>query len=386
VSAAWLTEMLAAVGTGGGEARARIREASTRQRELDREIEALEAELRKVMTNRRSTAHVLATVETDSPVDVPVNIQYAVDDAGWMWAYEARLDSTTRRLAIERKAIAGQATGEDWRNVRLVLSTARARHDVANSTIGSAFVDIARPLAQFATERPSADRSRAAVEEIVVTGSLIRARATAFLAEYDIPGRVTIAADGEPQLFAIDTREFDVALVTRAIMFADGVPRLEAVFTYEDEVPLQEGEVQLYRDGAYIGAWDAPTLRPGEDVRLPFGVDDRVRIAVHQEPEQSRERGMLNRQQIDEHRQRFEITSHHATPLTIELVDRVPVTRNAAIKVATLAGSTPPSDAKLEGMDGVYLWRLDGAPRETSTVRHYYAIEYPAGERILMSR
>jgi uncharacterized protein (TIGR02231 family) len=386
VSGQWLSELLTVIGTGGSDARARIRNAQARQREIDSEIDALETELRRVMTNRRSTTHVLATVQTDAAVTAPVSVEYVVADAGWAWMYEARLDSTTRRLDLQRKASVRQGTGEDWRNVALRITTALPRRDVANPRIRPVFVDIARVDMLRSTAEPQERKQD--TEEIIVSAAAPRAelRATQFLAEYLIPGRVTIAADREPRVFTVTDHSFDVALTARAVMYADQVPRLEASFKFEDEVPLQSGTMQLYRDGAFVGTWQAPTLRPGEDVRLPFGADESIRIVVHQEPEQSRERGMISRQQVDEFRRRFEVTSHHSNPLTIELVDRMPVTRNAAIKVATLPDSTPPTEARLDGMEGVYLWRLNGAPREMRTVRHHYSIEYPAGERIQMMR
>jgi hypothetical protein len=147
-------------------------------------------------------------------------------------------------------------------------------------------------------------------------------------------------------------------------------------------VPIDAGRVQLYRDGAYVGAAALPLLLPGAEVRVPFGVDERIRIVVRDERTESGTRGVANRQVLDEQRRRYEITSYHATAMPIEIIDRVPVPMDSGIEVEVLEGSTPPTQRDLDGKAGVYLWRLDGAPQQTETIRHYYSVRYPSDRRL----
>jgi len=72
--------------------------------------------------------------------------------------------------------------------------------------------------------------------------------------------------------------------------------------------------LSLYRDGVYVGAADTGAFLPGADVR-----------------------------------QRIEITNHHATPIAVEVLDRVPVSRSADIHVEVLSGATEPTVKDFDG-------------------------------------
>ena len=54
----------------------------------------------------------------------------------------------------------------------------------------------------------------------------------------------------------------------------------------------------------------------------------------------------------------------------------MPLSRNED-KVEVLEGATPPTNNDLNGLQGVYVWRLPGTPRKTETIRHYYSVKFP---------
>ena len=166
---------------------------------------------------------------------------------------------------------------------------------------------------------------------------------------------------------------------------ASRAAHLEAVFKYQEQLPIEAGQLQLYRDGDYVGAADIPAFLPGAEVRMPFGSDERIRIAIRDEQAQSGQRGLINKQTIKETRQRFDVTSYHPTPISVEIVDRIPVSRNSDIHVEVLKGATEPSARDFEGKPGVFLWRLDAQPQKTISVRHYYSIQYPSGRQLEQS-
>lgn len=390
-----LSTTLSTISSGAAAARAKIRAATIAIRDLDAEIEATKAELGKVATDRKNTTEVRAVIEANAQVTVPVSLEYRVADAGWEWLYEARLDTQSKKLSLGRQAAIQQGSGEDWRNAEVTVTTAKPRTDAGTPAIHSLFLRL--------RDRPYAASDRG-LSEIVVTGSrstrsLLRARyqpeeeesaplitaeefATEFTAEYRIPGRVSITSNRQLRMYPVSEEAFDAELVARAVLSVETLARLEATFTYERDVPIEAGRVQLYRDGSYIGLASLPLLLPGSDVRVPFGVDERIRINVRDERAESGRRGMLNKQILSEHRRRYEITSYHGTALPIEVIDRVPVPKESDIKVEVLDGATAPSIRDLDGKEGVYLWKLPGTPRKTEMIRHYYSVRYP-GDRML---
>jgi uncharacterized protein (TIGR02231 family) len=369
-----LPAILTAMSSGASGAREKIRAARIGLRGIDAQIATAKAELEKVRTAKKSTTEVRATLVASTAVTTQIGVEYRVNDAGWTWLYEARLDTQSKSLSLARQASITQGTGEDWRDAQVSVTTARPAADAGSPRVASLFVS----LEDFA-----ARAARSGVEEIIVTGNFIprgslaspapivtidaEASATEFVAEYRIPGRVSIGADRQARVYPISEEEFEPELVARAVLPAGADARLEAAFHYDGEMPIDAGRVQLYRDGAYVGAASLPLLLPGADVRVPFGID-----------------GLANRQALDEQRRRYEITSYHAAALPIEIIDRVPVPKDSGIEVEVLDGATPATQRDLDGKEGVYLWRLAGTPMKTETIRHYYSVRYPS-DRMLAS-
>jgi len=386
VDSAALSGTLTALASGAADARGKIRAANIVVRGLDAQIAAAKAELDKVRTARKSTTEVRATVVASSAVTVPISVEYRVTEAGWVWLYEARLDTQEKTLSFARQAAITQGSGEDWENAEIAVTTANPVANAGTPRVASLFLEF---------QEFGRSAGVGALEEITVTATRARARgqsdeveqvplttaeefATEFVIEYQIPGRVTIGADRQARVYPIAAEEFEPELVARAVLPAGPDARLEAAFQYAGDVPISAGRVQLYRDGAYVGDASLPLLLPGADVRVPFGIDDRIRIVVRDERTESGARGIVGRQAVEERRRRYEITSFHATALPIEIIDRVPVPRESEIEVEVLEGATPPTVTDFEGKAGVYLWRLDGTPRQTETIRHYYSVRYPS--------
>jgi uncharacterized protein (TIGR02231 family) len=379
------------MGTNSASARKRVRESDIRVRELDRELEKLKADLSKVETHSKQSTLVRTSVDADAASVATVSISYAVPTAGWQWIYAARLDTTKKRIRLERQGQVQQGSGEDWRNVELTLTTAHPSGDVATPIVGSLFLSLDEPhqpregvdqLRQLSLPAMAAAAARA--QEVMATGyrNTARVEATEYLADYRIPARVTLLADRDPRLYPIAEDAFDVDLTARVVPSAGRAAYLEATFKYQRDVPLDGGQMQFYRDGAYVGEAVTKAFLPGAQVRIPFGADERIHVNVQDESAQSAEHGVINKQFIKETRRRFDVTSYHPAPIVVEVIDRIPVSKNADLRVETLKDATLPTTKDADGKAGVLLWRFDAQPQKTVSIHHYYAIQYPRERQV----
>jgi uncharacterized protein (TIGR02231 family) len=399
LDAAAVGGLVGSVGTHDAAARQRIRSARLQLRDLDEQAEKLKADIAKVATDHKATTEVHATVQADAAGSVPVSIEYQVGNVGWNWQYEARLDTQKKTVVLVRQAQLQQGTGEDWKNIELTISTSRPSLNATTPMLASLFLTLQSPNFQYGATGED-------LQEVVVTGARGRGWSrrmsapspsaeadkavapiaprsnaevftTDFIADYRIPGRVSVAADRQPRVYPITDDRLDVDLVARANLAADRVAYLETSFTYKADVPIDAGDVQLFRDDAFVGMGSLPMVLPGADVRIPFGQDQRIRVVVHDESEESGNVGIVNRDQLNQRKRRFEITSFHNAAIPIEVIDRVPVSRDDDIRVEILKGATPPTNKDVNGHAGVFIWRLAGEPRKTETIRHYYSVKFP---------
>ena len=393
IDAASLAAVLGTMASGDTAARKRIRDANLQLRHVDRQLEQLRADLAKVATSTRQSTEVRASVLANAAVNASVAVTYKVDNAAWEWIYQARLDSTRKHLVLERQGSVSQSSGEDWRNVELTLTTALPAEDLETPSLSSRFVDLRAPVtvnglvarAGAAFLPAPAPAGKADLQEVIVTGAKrqnANASSTDYIADYRVPSRVSLLSDRQPRLFPIGESAFEVGLVARVVPSADHQAHLEAVFRYQDPLPIEAGQLQLYRDGAYVGAADTAAFLPGADVRIPFGIDERIRVAVRDEATQSGQKGLLGRQSVSETRQRIDITNYHPAAIPIEVLDRIPVPRNSDIRVEVLKGATEPSVKDVDGKAGVWLWKLEPAPQQTVTIHQAFSVEYPAGRQL----
>jgi uncharacterized protein (TIGR02231 family) len=398
VDGANLATVLATMTTSASAARKRVRDAHLKLRTLDRELEKMKADLAKVATQSKQSTEVRASVESAAAVTANVAVSYTIENAGWDWIYQARLNTAKKRISLDRQGSVHQGSGEDWKNVVLTLTTALPADDVATPQLNSLYVDLQVPAPPRAFGM-AAKRSMAAgqfaapaaapaeLQEVAVTGARRQAAAssTDYIAEYKIPSRVSLNADRESRLYPIAEDEFDVDLVARIVPSASHAAHLESVFKYQSQLPIEAGQLELYRDGAYVGEAETQAFLPGAEVRMPFGADERIRVAVRNEQAQSGQRGVIAKQAVKETRQRFEVTSYHPAPIPVEIIDRIPVSKNADIHVEILKGATEATVKDFEGKPGVLLWKFDAPPQKAVSIRHYYSVQYPSGRELEQS-
>ena len=68
---------------------------------------------------------------------------------------------------------------------------------------------------------------------------------------------------------------------------------LTTSFNYKRDTPLLSGNLSLYRDGNYVGNTHLSQQQPGQDVKLSFGEDDKVKLNFQPDPDAKSEDGIF---------------------------------------------------------------------------------------------
>jgi len=107
-------------------ARARVRELSLERRELNEEMTRVQAEIGRhdlgAFTDHK--LQVVAILSADKSGQARLELEYFVPGAYWLPAYDLYFDPDAGKMAIHSAGMVSQATGEDWTEVELSLSTA----------------------------------------------------------------------------------------------------------------------------------------------------------------------------------------------------------------------------------------------------------------------
>jgi len=354
-------------------------------READARIERLRQEIAQLRTGRKDSVTATVHLEAAMAGRASIALAYRIGGAGWAPQYDARLDSERGRVAIQRAATVRQATGESWHNVALTVTTGRPSGGAAMPELSPWWVGFLepRPVRQKAQAEAMMDElaPRAAAP---APAELRQAQSigTDFSARYRIPGRVSLAADGSPQRFAIASQETAARIFARTAPKLDARAFLYAEFTLEADAPLPGGDWRLVRDGVYVGETRRATLRPGETLALAFGADDALQVEYKPLADTRGAAGLFGKRRQVERRWQVTVTNGHRTALPVTVFDQVPVSREDELEVNLSDDSTPPSARDFEDRAGVLAWHLDLAPRAKGEVRFGYTVSYPQDKTV----
>ena len=135
---------------------------------------------------------------------------------------------------------------------------------------------------------------------------------------------------------------------------------LKAVAANSSAFQFLAGPATVFLGGDSVGSTTLPDLAPGAEMTFWLGTDRRIeakRVLVKKE---TSERGVFGKADETIWQYRIDLTSTDTKPVTVELVDRMPVSRNEQIKVELKDLSQPlAADAKYvadEKPQGMLKW------------------------------
>ena len=405
-------QLFGMIGERYAEAQKVVLDTQIKMREVDRQITDLQGKLASLAPALVERTEVKIFVNAGAPLEADIAIRYQVGGASWLPFYDARLSTGTRaqapKLQLVRRASIQQRTGELWENVTLALSTARPGAGTAAPELQTMTIDYAvdppprpapqalgvtrsmqREAAVAPAAAPSAGRDdedqmrKSAEAPVPVRAEEVRARieTQAFQAVYSIAGRVTVPETGEAKRVQIDDTDLDPALTVRTVPKRDEKAYLYAKLTMAHGTPVLPGQVSLFRDGTFVGNGRLPQLAPGEEHELGFGIDDAVRVRHAIAEEKRAEAGILTSSKTDTRNYRITIKNLHARPIPITVIDQIPVSQNADIKVEMLA-KLAPSKRDLDDKRGVLSWDMELKPDEEKAIEFGYRVTWPSAKKI----
>lgn len=383
-----------------------IREARQRQREIDRELARLDAQL-KVNPPRKMEVRV--DLAAQATARATFRVSYTVRGARWAPLYDARLDSGSRErkpaLELVRRAEIVQQTGEDWSDVALSVSTVRTAKGGSAPELSSLVVRYPsappRPVAraaepylqQYAPEIAGGLRVDQPASSPQLADAVAKAREAreadavmemgGYQVVFRVPGRISVVANDGAKAFRIATGKIAPELLTRAAPVVDETAFLEASFKQADEAPLLPGRVALYRDGIYVGRGQIALTPKDETVRLGFGADDKVKVVRTTVRKIEGQTGIISSAKTDEREFKITVRSGHERPIKVVVEDRVPVSEADDIRVDLLPITTPPSERDVRDRRGVLAWNLEATPGETREIKLGWRLSWPSGKLVV---
>jgi uncharacterized protein (TIGR02231 family) len=113
----------------------------------------------------RNTSEIVVSVSAEAASSVEMEINYVVANAGWNPVYDLRAISTKSPIQLNYKANVYQNTGEEWKNVKLKLSTANPSLGGLKPELYSWYLNFYQPVIRIRGVSSMPMRSKGAAPE-----------------------------------------------------------------------------------------------------------------------------------------------------------------------------------------------------------------------------
>jgi uncharacterized protein (TIGR02231 family) len=355
------------------------------QSRAKRELQALEREQARLGDEAppsRGKDGGWRTVRFDvwTPAAALLRVHYNVNNAYWRPTYRATLDSAHATLRIDRQADIVQASGEDWGDVHVTLSTGRASRAAQAQLPVAWLLDVAVPRQAFdmvATAPAPAAPAPATALRAEASGVSARvdrpvpppwgatAVTTELATEFTVAQPVTLPSDGETHTLQLASQTVAATLKRRV------TPRTDRAVYLLAEVPRPAGAwpagpLQSWVDGALVSRTQWQPSQ-GDKLEIALGQDDQMRVDVESPGTFTQAKGVFGGSTERTSAAVYAVVNRQPAAVSVEMLDAAPVSVNEAIRV-THEYIPQPATTEWNRRPGLVEWTLAIPAQETRRV------------------
>jgi len=366
------------------------------RRDLRPKKQALEEELARLQgSGAKAQKEVLVAVKASNAATAKLTVSYNMMNASWQPLYDARVNTKDGGIDLSYYGVVRQQTGEDWNNVKLALSTARP-------SVGASMPELEPWWLQFIEIRPrEAKRDQrfgaaptvgyampdadAATLEVTAPAPAPMEYETANIetggvsAVFEIKIPANIPSDGEPHKVAIATQKFEGKLEYITTPKLAELAYLKTRLTNTSGAPILGGQVNLFRDGDFVGQSHVNFIAPDAEFDFFLGADEGIKVTRKTLLDKSAEGGVFQKRKGLNRKYEMTFESFKTQPVKVTVLDQLPVSQDNAITISDVRFSEQPTTEKETGK---LSWTFDLEPKKKKTLTEEFTISWPADKDI----
>jgi uncharacterized protein (TIGR02231 family) len=333
-------------------------------------------------TNKMPSGEIVVMVSTTAYNQADFRIAYYVRNASWSPVYNLRAQNTTDPVKLDYDALVTQNTGETWKDIKMVLST-------ANPTLGGTKPELMPFYLNFSeylykksnrySEMPAAaqpvyekDEAKA---DMSTSANYTTVTQNQLNVTFNINLRYTILPDGTPQQVRIQQISLPATYEYAAVPKLDKDAFMLAKVTGWENDNILPGPASLYFEGAYVGKSYIDPSVTNDTLNLSFGRDKKINIDRKQLKDFSK-KSFFGKTITQNFVFELSIKNTKNSPIIITLEDQVPISQNKEIEVIVKENSK----AEYDTQTGKLQWKLNLQANEIRKLKLDYSVKFPKGK------
>lgn len=374
-------------------------------RELEREIEKIQAELGDLgHAAQRSRNIIRLSITKEKDGELSLALSYIVSGPYWRPVYNIRAASDSDHIMVEYDALVNQATGEDWENVALKLSTARVNVSGALPALYPWRISFYRPKPMLnasrskrrsegdeglydhpemakSAELESSIAQEPAGPELIYDDAAIETGGTSVV--FSVGGGSNIGGDNNDTRVTIMRKELPADFLYMSVPKLSEFAYLTANVKNTTEYPLLPGKANIFFDGSFVSTSEIQQIMPDQELEVSLGVDEGIGIKYRFLKRFKKNEGMMSKKVSEKFEYQIRVTNNRNKKIEIKVFDQFPISEEKEIGVKTL--SPPIKDGQKEVTlddESKIQWCFELDPGEKRELPFGFLVEYPAGSTL----
>ena len=356
-------------------------------------IDFLQKQLHQISSGQKETKRVIVVdLEVYQKKNFTFLLSYQIEKGvGWKPVYDARINMNKNRIDLITQAFIHQATGMDWTDIQVSLSTSRPKVSGEMPPVESWFLHLYLPDQRMGkmTETSMALQEkvapaledRTAEREWVVP---VEQKGTSVT--FHVPQPISIPSGSSPMKVFISedsiAGEFSFKAIPRMSPYFYANALLKNVLT----VPLLPGEVNIFIDGEFSGHTSLDYTPSGKDFDLSMGIAENIRLRrelIQKFRDETLISTIPSSKIVTKYEYKITVENYQNRESLCQIYESIPVPEDDRIQVTMEHVSAEPKIRDWQERKGVWMWEFQLQPQEKAEIDVIYSISHPRDMQII---
>jgi uncharacterized protein (TIGR02231 family) len=327
-----------------------------------------------------------------------IRLTYLVSGASWKPSYDVRISLDLTGVSVNSIGQVNQRSGEDWDGVRLVLSTSMPQIGLDPPEVPSLIVsEIIEPVVEDSEVigvgggiggkfggRGGGSRPPAPSAGPLAFAPSAEAVDYGITTQFIMPGKVSVAMNGEAHRFSIRTVPLEVEPERYIVPSQSDNAYLRAEVTHTGDSVLLAGTAKMFLGPDYLGESSFPLLRQNDSTVLNLGIDPNLEVIYETLEDYRANPGSFSLSSTSQITRRYRASLRLAPSakgaVLVVVEESLPISNSDKVEVE-IGDIVPDAIESDEAMaerkeKGTYQWRFTMNPGESKAVRWGYELSF----------
>lgn len=337
----------------------------------------------------RNSSEIVVNVSADNATPAELEVSYVVSRAGWQPVYDLRAMNTKSPVQLNYRANVFQSTGEEWKNVKLILSTANPNLGGLKPELAAQVLDFMQVMpyrnydkrmksaAPAAMERAEDGPAALELTDAATVAELVSTVESAVATSFVIAVPYTVASSSKPTLVEIGKHDLQASYQYAVAPKLDPDAFLMARATGWEDYNLLPGEASVFFEGTFVGKTYLDPRSIKDTLSVSLGRDKRI-VVKREKVKDLTTRKAIGSSIRETRGYEISVRNSRSEAITIVVEDQVPVSRNSQIEVSV----TDVGGASWNRETGKLTWTWTLQPSESKKATFRFEVKYPKDKQV----